>query len=376
MKTRPSSGRWVGRVAVGVLALAWSGSAVAQECATDEDCQEGMVCVPVRCPACDPDGGFCEPCPEKGVCMTEEGWDGESFFGTTCESDADCPYAFRCEEVEMPCGGASECKPCTCACPADGECPPCECPPCPEPEPCTPDLVQVCVFRPAECATDADCDAGFECLPIEECTGSACACPVCACSPCAPDEECPPCDCPDIVCDCPETYEEHCEVVGSWCAPKEQACESDGDCLEGWECVEQHLPCACPACECPDVLCRPDEECPDIGECQCPPCDCADATWKVCLPKGWRDIGYAAGAEDPEAAFGSTRKGDGEQRPTGPDQNASRDATPAASQTSSSSSGCSVGATAPMGWLAVLALLIGIVTTPVLARVLCRRGGR
>lgn len=380
MKTLQPSRRWECLVIAGVLALAWAlpVAALGQECATDDDCKEGMVCLPVRCPACDPDEGPCEPCPETGECVAEAGGDGEPFWGTTCESDADCPYAFRCEEMEMPCAGGSDCKPCTCACPPDGECPPCECPPCPTPEPCTPDLVKVCVFEPEKCATDADCDAGFECRTIEECMGTGCACPVCVCSPCAPDEECPPCVCPDIVCDCPETYEEHCEVVGSWCAPKEQTCGSDGDCLEGWECVDQHLPCACPACACPEVSCRPDEECPDVGGCDCAPCDCADATWKVCLPRGWMDLGYETDANGSGSAFKDTPKSGAEQGPTGPDRNASGDGSPvpAASQASTSSSGCSAGAGTPMGWLAVLALLAGMVTTPVLARVLRRRAGR
>ncbi len=80
----------------GVLALAWAlpVAALGQACATDEDCKEGTVCRPVRCPTCDPDEGPCEPCPETGECVAEAGWDGESFWGTICESDADCPYAF------------------------------------------------------------------------------------------------------------------------------------------------------------------------------------------------------------------------------------------------------------------------------------------
>lgn len=377
MKTLQPSRRREWRVIAGVLALAWAlpVAALGQECATDEDCEEGMVCLPVRCPACDPDEGACEPCPETGECVAT-GSEGGDWFGPTCESDADCPYAFRCEEVEMPCAGGSGCKPCTCACSPDGECPACECPPCPEPEPCTPDFVKVCVFAPKECATDSDCDAGFECREIEECLGRGCACPGCDCSPCAPDEECAPCDCP--ACDCPETFEIHCEVVGSWCAPKEQPCESDGDCLEGWECVDQPAPCVCPACDCPEVFCRPDEECPDVGECSCAPCECEEATEKACLPRGWRDIGYAAGAQDPESAFTGTPRSGGEQGPTGLDKNGAGDGSPppAASQASTSSSGCSAGAGTPMGWAAVLVLALAILTAPIRARVLRRHPGR
>lgn len=361
----------------GVLALAWTlpVAALGQQCATDEDCPEGMVCLAPPCPSCDPDMGPCEPCPEAGECV-EEG-SGDWFGGMACESDGDCPYGFRCEEMVMPCGNGVDCRPCACACPADGECPPCECPECPEPQDCTPEVAKVCVYRPQDCATDADCDAGFECRPIEQCMGSGCACPVCVCSSCAPDEECPPCDCPDVVCDCPDTLEEVCEVIGSWCAPKEQTCGSDADCLDGWECVDQPLPCGCPACDCPEVFCQPDEECPDIGACTCPPCDCAGETEKVCLPKGWMDIGFASDAEDPEAAFAGVSKNGGEGGPVGPDRNPSGDATPAASQaSSSSSSGCSAGAGTASGFAALFLMALGALAFPALMRIRQRRAGR
>lgn len=344
-----------GLLAAGLLALASAlkATALGQECVKDADCPEGMVCVAAPCKGCEPNGGACEPCPERGECVAKGNGGGVWVWGLTCESDADCPYAFLCEEMEMPCTGGWGCEPCTCRCPADGECPPCECPPCPEPEPCTPEVVKVCVFEPVECATDADCDAGFECREIEQCVGEGCVCPGCACAPCAPDEVCPPCDCPDVPCDCPDTYEVHCEVIGSWCAPKVQTCTSDEDCLDGWECVEEPVPCACPPCECTEVFCGPDEVCPDIGECSCPPCECMDETRKVCLPEGWQDLGYYSGAENPEVAFTGTPK-NGVGGPTAQDGYANGDATaPPASQTSSS--GCF--ATATSSSLPILLLL-------------------
>ncbi len=91
----------------------------------------------------------------------------------------------------------------------------------------------------------------------------------------------------------------------------------------------------------------------------------------MCLPRGWTDIGYAADANDPEGAFTNAPKSGGEQGPTGPDRNASGDATPApaANQTgTSSSSGCSASLEAPTGWAAFLAPLLGALTAPLLMR--------
>ena len=376
MNRKVTTKRLEGFLIIALIVLAWAlpVAALGQECQSDEDCPKGMVCapVPVACAPCAPDES-CAPCDAgsgpTGECVESSGVE-PGFL--TCESDADCPIGFTCEAMELPCGG-SDCIPCTCACPADADCPPCECPECPEPEPCTPEVIQVCNWHPEQCKSDADCDAGFECKPIEECTGSGCACPRCACGPCPPDQECPPCDCPDIPCDCADVPSEpECHVIGAWCAPKEQECSSDADCLEGWECVEEPVPCGCPACECPEIVCGPDEECADAAICTCEPCDCADATQKLCLPKGWRDLGYSPAADNPEAAFTGTPKGGGEQNPIAGGQDAAAsqpDAapTPAASQPSSSGSGCSATSANAMGFVTGFLMLLGFLV-PAIAR--------
>lgn len=322
---------------LGLLSL----RANAKECKSDADCEEGEVCVQRSCPPCDYED--CEPCLGGGECVAE-GSDGIFVYGQACATADDCPLGFRCEEQLLPCAGS---EPCVCACPKDSE--ECDCA-CREPEPCSPTFAKVCVWEPKHCASDSDCDPGFECKEIEECSGGGCSCSGCVCAPCAPDTECLPCDCPDIECDCPDVFEVRCDVVGAWCAPKEQVCDSDADCLEGWECVEAPGACACPPCECLEVVCTPDGSCEPNPDCKCDPCDC-ESTKKICLPQGWYDAGFSVGAASPEAAFSNGGSG-GERDTLGQEP-------PAAPSATSGSKGCQAGAQShlTLGFLLLLLLI-------------------
>lgn len=255
-----------------LVLLAAPARAADTPCTTDADCAKGEVCLAMPCstPAmpCQ-EGAECpvpEPCDSTSVC-TPAPWDGR------CAADADCPTGFACVDVEIPCASAG-CAPCTCACEAGKECPACECPPCPEPPPCEPTFEKYCQYVQKECATDADCGAGWACQAQESCSaGGGCACP-----DCGPDMECPPCDCPP-----PEPPV--CEVTGHWCAVAETPCTADADCPADFQCVARTLggDCACPPCACD----------PAAGPCDCPACDCGNPVQEsVCLPKGWSDVGY------------------------------------------------------------------------------------
>jgi len=307
-------------------------SAMAVECTTDADCPEGSQCVAApcgcACPACDPDSGAecppceCPDCPEGGECVEIDVTPGP-WYGDECEADADCPMDFTCQEVPIPCATEPACPPCACAgCDPDSEdCtdpPECDCPPCEEPDPteCVETVAKVCIYEPTECTVDTDCQEGFECLEIEECSGGGgCACTSCVCPDCPEGEECPPCDCPadPPPCECEEDqFAEECTVVGAFCAPAQVECAEDTDCPEGWECASAPDvgTCLCPDCAC--APCAEGEECPP---CECEPCDCGevDAT-SYCLPGGWEDAGYG----NYEAQATGTEKGEDEGTPEDP----------------------------------------------------------
>lgn len=261
-----------------------------------------------------------------------------------CAADADCPYGFHCEEVTWPCKPTPDCPPCVCACPVDEDCPPCQCDPCPEPEPCETTTSKVCRYDPVECAQDTDCEDGFECVEVEVCQGSGCACPSCVCPTCPMDGDCPPCDCPEVLeCDCnPDDFQEQCEVEGAWCMPAEKACGDAGDCPDGWECESIPAPCACIPCLCESVVCPADAECPEVQECDCPPCECDDPGEKTCLPGGWTGAGYEGTESSPDSAFATLggSKNDGTQGPQDP---ASPDPEDGATGAEGGDSGCAAG---------------------------------
>lgn len=264
------------------------------ECSSDSDCASGEVCVWSPCPAidCSPGSSCPEPaCPETGTCEQAE---SDVYWGDTCETTADCPMGFTCEESGLAC----ETYGCGCACPPcepGGECPPCECD-CPEPPPCDESVIKVCAFSPQACSSDADCESGFECAAEEVCYGSSCACSGtdCVCAECPPGETCPPCECPEPEpCSCPDEPEETCETVGNYCVPKQVACDSASDCPADWDCAPigggDTTTCGCASCP--------------PGE-TCPPCECPEPepteTASYCLPGGWGallDGGVSTGGE-------------------------------------------------------------------------------
>jgi hypothetical protein len=80
-----------------------------------------------------------------------------------------------------------------------------------------------CSYDPTSCETDADCERdGYVCIEGEgarECSGSG--------SACAAGEECPPVE---VECSEPE--------IIRYCFPGRVDCSDDGECAEGWRCVE------------------------------------------------------------------------------------------------------------------------------------------
>lgn len=291
-------------------------------CMSDQDCPDGygcvmMACACADCPPCPP-GEECEDCPPCDCPEEGEGWceylgdddDDWGFYGGECDVDGDCPMGFSCEMVQVPCATNPTCPPCDCmGCdPDDEDCEdmPCECPECPEPEPCEPEEMGVCVYDMMDCESDSECGEGFECLEVEECWGSGssggCACPPCACETCVDGEECEPCECEPCECDDePEEFEEGCEVVGSFCAPKEQPCETDDECLDGWECMMVSMGGGGTDCACPGCACEPCAEGEECEPCDCPPCECDEEPEEwieeegYCVPDGWSEIIEDAG---------------------------------------------------------------------------------
>ena len=356
-------------VLLAALLLPASVAADPQACSSDEDCPENSSCVRVPCATC-PMGEECPPCEPEGYCSP----DGpEGFFGAECDNDADCPEGFTCEEHSFgSCGGTATCPACDCVpCPEGEECPDCECPPCEPEEPpdCEEETVHLCVFHPAQCSQDQDCDPGFVCYQEEICSGGGAT--SCACEACPDGEDCPPCECPEE----PEIPEDDgCELVGGVCAPDQIACAGDGECPDGWECVELAFLCACD-CGCAAPPCPEGEECPP-PDCECPPCECEEDAERYCLPPGWDDMVTAAadrgplpeapeggGQQEAGAGLGKLwdRDGDGHGQNT-PGDNTGGGGGGGASNTSG---GCAVippieGGTPALGFILLIGLLAGI----------------
>lgn len=266
-------------------------------CSSADDCPDGFECVmePCALPACEA-GEECDyTCDPVGHCV-------ESYEPSQCESSADCPAGFACIEETIPCATLAvevDCAPCACSSEDES----CECPECEPVEEyydadCEDQTFRYCGFVPVECASDSDCSAGYECVADEVCSGGGadCACSGCVCEPCTEGEECLPCDCPEEECDCTgEEFEVVCEVLGSYCLPKQVECDDDTDCAAGFECsaMTGTTDCLCPACAC--LPCDPttDPEC-DV-ECDCAPCDCSEGeVVNYCLPIGWAEMDLVA----------------------------------------------------------------------------------
>ena len=224
----------------------------AQEACGDATCPAGYTCEVYlsECPDVD--------CAEGEECPTCEPVEEYYCARAACESDADCGDEMVCATFERTtCTG--EVPVCT----EEGECEDVE------PVECTTTSYNECA-RPSElpCNEDADCGAGYACVPTEECwcTGSEGETDGGSTAPdpdaelpdsAAEDEEAaplatdgddeavaepPPEDVegevePPIAeseCGCELTGESHCEMI-------EVACESDADCLPGWTCEENPM---------------------------------------------------------------------------------------------------------------------------------------
>jgi len=278
-----------------LFVLSFPGLALAGgECMSDADCPSGESCVIAMC-ACAgcAEGEECLPCEceEEGFCMADGDDDPVDgyWLETECASDADCPMGFKCEAVEMGCGGGAACPPCEVpVCPEGTECEPVECPPCEEEffEECEAETVNMCTYSPVECSADSDCPADWQCETYSTggtvCSDCACACPA--------EGECPPCDC-----------ESSCEEVPgeeySFCVPKEIECSANSDCPTDWTCEIMVYDAGC-GCTCAAPACDPDDgECPEF---ECPECECPEPTMPstgYCFPGGWGVVAQA-GAEN------------------------------------------------------------------------------
>jgi hypothetical protein len=124
------------------------------ECEAHADCPEGLVCRKSEgdgdCTASSEGGeAKCTSEPEPGRCVYEaEPCDG------TCDDDR-----YACLAI----GEVGECSAQPGApCPNNGECPP-------PPEPvCTQEERRYCFPARVDCATDADCDGGWQCVALSE----------------------------------------------------------------------------------------------------------------------------------------------------------------------------------------------------------------
>ncbi|MCP4646667.1 MAG: hypothetical protein GY852_02885 [bacterium] len=159
-----------------------SGGGPGSPCSSNDDCNEGLICVDGICQddSCGP-GGVCPP---GFICI------GDTCVDGSCGPEDPCPEGFVCiggfcfPSDEAPCGG-----------PEDEECPPGE------------ECVDgSCEDIPSSCEDDDDCPLGQECV----------------------DESCVdliPCDDED---DCPDGF----ECIDGYCEEPECDCTSDLDCAD------------------------------------------------------------------------------------------------------------------------------------------------
>lgn len=261
---------------------------VAPPCAGDADCGPGLTCVV-------PDDGtlaWCEP--------------------KACTADADCgDEALKCVEDNWEeCTGTGVSEP---SCPLGTDCP--------EPEAvteeCTTHTERLCAPRyVGPCETAADCGAGFDCVPEEDCwcmgSGGATSSEGLpepspgmggadvvgsgtggAGTGAMPGEE-PPTGGTDTGSrDLSTEPECACEPTGtSYCVLQELPCETDAACPEGWSCVSGPtavVDCepAGPAAECV----QPEPE----------PSRCEPPVWR-----GWVTLGGSDESDSDGVGVGST----------------------------------------------------------------------
>ncbi len=188
------------------------------ECCGDTDCQQDEKCLENQCnPVCE-----CG-CSEPYTCNVEANC--QCICPYECCKDGDCTGANQMCSSDYTCiPKPTDLLPCECDCPAQYTCNQeneCEC---------------ICPF---ECCKDGDCTG-----ENQTCSGDYSCIPI--------PTDLPPCECAcssQYVCD----VDNYCTC---FCAYE---CCSDGDCGDGWECLNN-------VCNCPNECCS-DDDCGDGWAC-------------------------------------------------------------------------------------------------------------
>jgi len=334
-----------------VLGLALLGLAPSAEafddCVTDVDCDDGLVCEEVGGSSCATPG--CAPgeeCPEPEPC------EPEIIYGCVpaeCETDADCgDSGLTCVEVSYE----------TCMGTAVADCAPGE--ECPEPEPdpepeCEVESESYCLppwMLPCEEAADCG-DSAFECVEIEMCScsgggGSGSGGidgppPVPSDDPGDPDpdgegDDDDPDDLGDDEGDCT------CEPSGvRQCVPTEIECEDDSTCPDGWTCEEQGQATA---------PCSFD---PGTGEEDCPDPEPSES---LCFPPFYWGMDGDFDDAAAESALDAVTGGSG-SRAAGEENDDSGGGSGGGDEADRSGSDCNVSATTPAAPLGSLLFVLG-----------------
>jgi hypothetical protein len=145
-----------------------------------------------------------------------------------CETDADCPDSLICEiacpessVVGMPDSGVSVSDGGVRVLDGGGV----------EISLCAGPTVGECVLEEVFCETDEECEANYTCAVTG--TAKSCGSGGLAIQPtpdCPPGAECGP---------EPEPIPEQCELLEErTCVPRQFPCETDGDCPDGWSCID------------------------------------------------------------------------------------------------------------------------------------------
>jgi hypothetical protein len=339
--------------------------AQAEECLMDSDCAEGEFCelISAGLVPCSIDEEGNEICDEveeteqMGFCQERP---------IECETDADCPSHLSCAW-----GGGIEPTESVVVEPVSPEDtdeasaeeiaieePPSEDLPPEDPEPVE-EGPMMCVFIPAQCASDNDCGMNFHCETYSvgvSCGGAAAA-------PCQEGEDCPPQPEPDCVDE---------EFTEGYCMPDEIECGSDDMCPTDWRCREiVESDCGgvdfavdsagMDSSESSSSGSSDEGAAPDSGEAErrIEPVECVESARSLCVP---------VGLSVPGGAYDSAIAESGEARPTNTDDQSVEEgdqdleaSEPSAEESGSSdeveeSGGCDASQTAPTAW-ALLALL-------------------
>jgi hypothetical protein len=309
-----------------LLALMAPGRALANDCASSTDCDQGFECQVVgtsgcATPSCPPDA----PCPEAEPCEVRTQME---CVPAACTSDAECGAGMVCHEWMTGSCGASDC-----ACSSDQ--PDCTCAAAPACEETTERLCTPKYVLP--CAVAADCGSNFTCEEQQSCgcsgsTGSGAEpTPDDAARPLPPEGD-PQDPQPEPNPDC------SCEASGQFaCVPVEIDCDSDSNCPSGWRCQLQGI-ATDPGCA--------------GGDCEAAPIPQPEPTTGRCFPSYYGGVGV-----DLDGGT-ATSGGDDKGTPNGDPQNPEAAPSGESAQDSSESAACQLGhAPASHSVLSILAVL-------------------